>query len=99
MFAVLLKSKESGLRPHSGVDWAPAAGARVLAEFAGNDRADVLIVELGGSLRSVSRRVARHGNARAVQVDTIQQGFDLARKAIEGSGRLTSCARSRSGNW
>jgi hypothetical protein len=85
MVAVMMNLKETALQP----------GARILAEFAGNDSMHVSIVELGGSLRLVSRRMARQGSGRAIQVGTIQQGFDLARKVIEGRRQPTSCARSR----
>lgn len=98
MVTVLLTFEDAGFRHSFLAEWTSGRG-RVVAEFMRNDNTSVSIVELGGSLRSVSRRIARHGHARAVPLDTIQQGFDLARKMMETSYRLTSCARCRSENW
>ena len=99
MVAVLPSSKKPASGSAQASNGLPPLGARVLAEFVSHDNTYISIVEVGGSLRSVRRRIARHGNFHAVQVNTIQQGFDLARKAIEGRCQLTSCVRSRSRNW
>ena len=89
MFAVLLRSRAQAAGCHDAAEWPADAAIRTIAEYVSQGSPRVSIIELGdlAGIREV---------LGALRVDTLEQGFHLARTIIEGRGGVISLGCSES---
>lgn len=97
MFAVLMRLRKNDLGRWAPTEWPPIASKQIIAEYSClSGGCTISLVEIAANARLAFRELRRHKSIRAVRVDTLERGLDLARAMIEGRGHPTLCARSRS---